>query len=258
MLIARKNEFKAALLHLGVESGDGLLVHSAIQYLGKPEGGTGMYWEALSEVLGEKGTVAVPAFNFDFAKGEPFDPTKTPSEGMGVFSAYIRSLPGSMRTQHPMQSLVVIGALAGALAEPATSSAFDDGSVFDLMLSLDFKLLLLGADIQSCSMVHYSEQRAEVPYRYWKEFSGKVRTEHGWEEKTCRMFVRDMGLDPRLRLAPIQAELTHLELWREEKMNYGWLSLCRLQDFVRVTDRLLRLDPWCLVERKPTKDDHNA
>ena len=254
MLIAHKNVFKTALLNLGVEPGDGLLVHSAIQFLGKPEGGTGMYWEALSEVLGKKGTVAVPTFNFDFAKGEPFDPTKTPSVGMGVFSEYIRSLPGSLRTQHPMQSLAVIGAMASRLQEASTPGAFDDGSAFDLMLNLDFKLLLLGADIQACSMLHYSEQRANVPYRYWKFFSGKVHTDWGWEEKTFRMFVRDMDLDPKLRATPIEAELTRLGLWREEKMNYGRISICRLQDFVHVTDDLLRIDPFYLMERNPSED----
>ena len=33
----------AALQDLGIQPGDGLLVHSAVQFLGQPEGGVGMY-----------------------------------------------------------------------------------------------------------------------------------------------------------------------------------------------------------------------
>jgi aminoglycoside N3'-acetyltransferase len=44
------------------------------------------------------------------------------------------------------------------------------------MLELDFKILLLGADVQAISLLHWVEQRLQVPYRYWKVFRGPVRT----------------------------------------------------------------------------------
>ncbi|MGW8249989.1 MAG: AAC(3) family N-acetyltransferase, partial [Anaerolineales bacterium] len=100
----------------GVRPGDSLLVHSALQYLGQPIGGVGMYYMALHSILeGEptpesqfatrdsplhSGTLAVPAFNFAFARGEAYDPKSTPSVGMGAFSEYVRRLPYSLRTAH--------------------------------------------------------------------------------------------------------------------------------------------------------------
>ena len=87
----------------------------------------------------------------------------------------MRQQPEARRTPHPMQSLAVVGRYAADLAGRDTPSAFDPGSAFERMLELDFKLLLLGADIQAVSMLHYSEQRADVPYRYWKDFTGQVR-----------------------------------------------------------------------------------
>src|SRR3990172_8355162 len=113
-----------ALSAVGVRVGDGLLVHSALQYLGRPQGGVGMYYAALRTALEgpgsgagtaafpkrlTQGTLAVPAFNFSFARGEPYDPQRTPAEGMGAFSEYIRQRPEARRTSHPMQSLAVIG-----------------------------------------------------------------------------------------------------------------------------------------------------
>ena len=253
---------------LGVEMGDGLLVHSSVQFLGRPAGGPGLFFEALCSVLGiyppptgdsrqaaahrnlSAGTLAVPTFNFAFARGEPYDPLETPSNGMGVFSEYVRRQPGAMRTTHPMQSLAVAGRYAADLAARDTPSAFDPGSAFERMLELDFKLLLLGAGIQAVSMLHYSEQRAGVPYRYWKDFQGQVRSPHGWELRTYRMFVRDLDLDAHLDLQPVQALLDKRGRWASLPLNYGSVSLCRLSDFVAAVDEFLSADPWSLVTNR--------
>jgi aminoglycoside N3'-acetyltransferase len=121
------------------------------------------------------------------------------------------------------------------------------------MLQLDFKLLLLGADIQAASIVHYSEQRAEVPYRYWKDFTGKVKHNGEWFTKTYPMFVRDMEMNPELKLAPIQYALEAQGQWRATELNYGQVAACHLRDFVTTTDALLAIDPWALVANKPEK-----
>jgi aminoglycoside 3-N-acetyltransferase len=262
-----QDQVAAALQCAGVRQGDGLLVHSAIQFLGHPEGGIGIYYLALHDVLEGKpspdsqyaspdsplhtGTIAVPAFNFAFARGEAYDGMITPSAGMGVFSEYVRQLPFAQRSPHPMQSLAAVGQHAGDLTQRDTPSAFDPGSPFERMLELDFKLLLLGADIQATAMLHYCEQRAAVPYRYWKDFTGQVRTSRGWHARTYRMFVRDMDIDPKIELYPVQEVLHERGLWSSVKLNYGHISLCRLVDFVAVVDEFLAGDPWSLVTNRP-------
>jgi aminoglycoside 3-N-acetyltransferase len=246
-----KEMLKETLLAVGVKTGDGLLVHSALQYLGHPASGISIYLDALLEVLGPKGTLAVPTFNFGFARGEPYDPWNTPAQGMGVFSEYVRQLPGARRTPHPMQSLAVIGHHAQDLSERDTLSAFDPGSAFERMLELDFNILLLGADVEAISMLHYNEQRTGVPYRYWKEFCGQVLAQRGWEERTYRMYVRDLELDARLSLKPVQEYLQARQEWRTLPLNYGWVSLCRMVDFNAAVDHFLAQDPWSLVTRRP-------
>ncbi len=243
------------LRRLGLRRGDVVLCHSALHFLGRPEGGVGMYYAALAEVLAlpqaggvAEGTLAVPTFNFAFARGEAYDPQETPSAGMGAFSEYVRRLPWACRTPHPMQSLAVVGRWADDLCGRDTPSAFDPGSAFERLLELDGKLLLLGADIQAASMVHYSEQRAAVPYRYWKTFTGPVKTARGWERRTARMFVRDLELDPHLSLVPVQQALEARRAWRSAAVNYGRISVCRLREFVSAADALLDADPWALVQ----------
>lgn len=259
MLEVNRSQVVTALRTLGLQAGEGVFVHSAIQFLGRPIGGVGMYYEALCEVLDlPNGTLAVPTFNFGFARGEPYDPQQSPSQGMGVFSEYVRQQPAVLRTLHPMQSLAVAGRYAVDLAGRDTPSAFDPGSAFERMLELDFKLLLLGADINAVAMLHYSEQRARVPYRFWKEFKGQVRRpvsvldgeDKRWEERTYRMFARDMELDARLDLRYIQAILDLRHQWSAVPINYGQLALCRLADFVAAVDECLAFDAWSLLTNR--------
>ncbi len=249
--VLTRSQLDEALNKVGVRAGDGLLVHSALQFLGRPEGGLQMYLDALLAAIGPQGTLAVPTFTFEFARGKDYDPQTSPSVGMGALSEFVRQQAVAVRTRHPMQSLAVIGERAKKLAQIDTPSAFEAGSVFERMLDLDFKLLLLGADVQAASIVHYSEQRATVPYRYWKEFSGRVNQAGTWTTQTYRMLVRDMDLDPQLRLAPIQSVLESKGQWHSAKLNYGEIASCTLRDFVAAADALLAADAWALVANKP-------
>ena len=246
-----KHDVLEVLAQVGVGAGDGLLVHSALQFLGRPEGGVGLYLEALQQAVGSEGTLIVPAFNFSFAKGEDYDPATAPAVRMGNFSEFVRQAPGVRRTSHPMQSFAVWGRDAEVLAELDTLSAFDDGSAVNWALKHDYKLLLLGADIQAASILHYSEQRAEVPYRFWKNFSGRVLKDGEWQPRTYKMFVRDMEIDARLEIYAIQDELEAEGNWAKAKLNYGWVSLSSLKDFVRVADDQLADDPWCYLTNRP-------
>ncbi len=251
MLETRADQVRAVLSALGVQPGDGLLVHSALQFLGRPVGGTGMYLDVVLDLLGTDGTLVVPTFNFGFARGQPYDPAQTHSQGMGVFSEWVRQQAQACRTLHPLQSVAAMGRWAQDLAQRDTPGAFDPGSAFERMLDLDFKLLLLGADIQAASMIHYSEQRAAVPYRYWKDFTGTVNTPDGWQARTYRMFVRDIDINPQLRIYPVQIELERRGQWAQMPLGYGKLSLCSLNDFVQVADDLLHQDAWVFVENRP-------
>ncbi len=247
-----KQQVIEALKAVGVQPGDGLLVHSALQFLGRASGGVEMYLKALCEAVGN-GTIAVPTFNFAFARGETYDPQNTPSVGMGMLSEFVRQQPGAKRTLHPLQSLAIIGEYAQDLAGRDTLSAFDPGSAFERMLELNFKIMLLGCDIDAISMIHYSEQRCNVPYRYWKEFTGQVKTPFGWEERTYRMYVRDMDLDPKLTLHPVRDDLQAAGQYFSVPLNYGQVSLIHMADFVPAVDRFLKTDPFSLMLNRPVR-----
>lgn len=260
MLKVNREQIISALESVGLKKGDGVMAHSALQFLGLPEGGLGIYYEALRAVLGinqpggqpSTGTLVLPTFNFGFARGEPFDQQATPAEEMGVFPEYVRQQPGVRRSPHPMQSIAAVGYYADDLASRDTSSVFDPGSVFDRMVELDFKLLLLGADVRFTSLVHYPEQRMKVPYRYWKKFTGEVRLiGKPPETRTYRMFARDLTIDPLVNCSPVRELLLERGRWSSVRLNYGKVELCCFRDFVAVEEELLAKDPWALVTNRP-------
>jgi hypothetical protein len=65
------------------------------------------------------------------------------------------------------------------------------------------------------------------------------------------MYVRDLDLDPKITLQPVQAVLEQRGLWFSRPLNYGHIRMCRLADFVRVMDEFLAADPWSLVTNRP-------
>jgi aminoglycoside 3-N-acetyltransferase len=255
MLELTNEQLERSLVALGIQSGDGLLIHSAIQMLGMPVEGIQAYVNVLQKVTGERGTLVVPTFTLDYPRTRKFDYRSTPSKGMGSLSEFIRQLPGALRSKHPLQSVASLGYHAVDLTGRDTPSAFEEGSVFDQLLNLDFKLLLLGADIQAASMIHYCEANAGVPYRSWKMFYGQVWQNDQWVEKAYSMYARNLDIDPQLQLKPIQSELERMGVWNEVSVNYGKIACCKLTDFVKAGAILLIQDPWIFVANRAQAEE---
>ena len=101
----------------GVQEGDTLLVHSSIKRLLKRylKSGTQLTPEDILNsflgAVGDSGTILFPLFNFDFAKGVPFNTNTSPSH-MGALTEVARRHPLAVRTGHPIYSFAVIGAQA--------------------------------------------------------------------------------------------------------------------------------------------------
>lgn len=247
------HDFKLSLKKVNIHPGDTIFVHSSLFQLGMLEGFQAEAMPAelvrmLLEYLGNKGTLVVPTFNFGFSKGMPFDRQHSTSEGMGILSEYVRNMPESIRSRHPLQSISAVGRFAEEITSPNTDSSFDIGGPFNKMIDLGAKLLLLGASIQSASLIHYVEERVEVPYRYWKTFKGIYVDNGVKEERTYKFFARDLELDPRLNLYPIERWLKERNQFYKVPLGNGKIVQCTFSDFFDVVHEHLKNDPYCLVK----------
>jgi aminoglycoside 3-N-acetyltransferase len=130
------------------------------------------HFRALRELLGEEGTLVVSTASPQLVgSGIVFDPATTPSQSVGLFSEYVRKLPGAMRSFHPFVSYAAIGPAAERIIANASRHAFGPESPEGRMVELGARLVSVGMRPNfSCSTAHHVEHVCGVPFRYIKEF----------------------------------------------------------------------------------------
>jgi aminoglycoside 3-N-acetyltransferase len=114
-----KAQIKETLLSKGMKPGDHLLVHSSLRSVGPIEDGPGALIDALLEITGSEGTLAMPAFNYRRYLPLPhFDARTTPGR-TGALTEIFRKRPESLRSLHPTHSVTAQGKRAAEfLADP--------------------------------------------------------------------------------------------------------------------------------------------
>lgn len=249
-------EFSNNFSELELTKGDVLLVHNSLFNFGIPSDCSinalpGRIFNELQSTIGAEGTIAVPTFNFDFCKGLLFNKQETPSKNMGVFSEYVRKLPQAKRSCHPMQSIAVDGSHTDFIIENDTESSFSPDGPFDRLKALNGKILLLGADFNSVSMIHWVEENYEVPYRYWKTFKGTYIDKNFSSEKSYKMYVRSMETNPLLKLYSIEKELKRTNKLLEAQIGSGSIKVFDISDFISIAEDFIVRNPYYFVSNHP-------
>lgn len=183
----------------GLEDGDTVLIHSnIIRTLAEYR----RYNVQIShhdilnsflDVLGSKGTLLLPLFNFDFIQGKTFDIRNTESH-MGALTELARKFPGAVRTGHPIYSFAIIGHKSSEFAGVDNVSAFAENSPFGILKRLGGKIGCLDLEDQgSMTFYHHVEEMKRVDYRYFKSFCGDYIDATGeTRRKKYDIYVRDI------------------------------------------------------------------
>jgi aminoglycoside 3-N-acetyltransferase len=203
-------ELAEAWCAAGVDKGDLLLLHSSasrtlrkIARLGvKPD--SKLIVESFLTALGPDGTLLLPLFNFDFAKGEPFDMRTSPSQ-MGALTEAGRAWPGAVRTGHPIYSFAALGKRAAEFRPVRNFSGYGDDSPFGMLHRADGKIAVLDLpDNGSMTFYHYVEESCSASYRYHKQFTGPYTDEDGvTTQEAFGLFVRDLERGVLTRVDPM-------------------------------------------------------
>jgi aminoglycoside 3-N-acetyltransferase len=176
-----RKSLSAELAALGVAPGQLVMVHVSMRSLGFVVGGAVSLLDAMLDVLGPAGTLMMPAHSGDLsdpagwsappvpaawvetvrAAMPPFDPSRTPTWGLGVVPELFRTWPGVLRSAHPTVSIAAHGPLA---AEILGTHPLDDphgeASPLARAYDRDVKLLLLGVSWHRATLLHLAERRA--------------------------------------------------------------------------------------------------
>lgn len=166
----------------GLRRGDVVHLHSAIFSLGLMEGVevreiSSAIYKAILDIIGEEGTLTVPAAFEDYARfGQPYDCKRSPVDrAQGVFSQFIAGLPQAVRTFCPLCAVAAIGPLADEICHQPTGSAFGTGSAWEKLMELDAKMCFLGvAPARAFTFTGYIQARFGVPHFYNKIYTVPV------------------------------------------------------------------------------------
>ncbi|HYH94345.1 AAC(3) family N-acetyltransferase [Hyalangium sp.] len=219
---------------LGVRRGGVLLVHTSFRAVRPMEGGPLGLLRALRSALGEEGTLVMPTMT----DGETiFDPTSTPTSGMGITAELFWRRPGVRRSTHPGGSFAAAGPMAERICAPQPlSPPHGPDSPVGRVHDLAGQVLLLGVSHSENTTLHLAEAIAGVPYSVEHpcvvEIEGHPRTVMIPEtDHCCRGF--------RLIDEPLRARA----LQREGLVGNAQARLCDSRDVVAVAAELLASDP---------------
>jgi aminoglycoside 3-N-acetyltransferase len=174
MVILTREKLTAALRGLGVAPGDVLMVHASLRALGRVRGGAAEVVRALQECVGEAGTLAAyvdfePFLDLDdeeeVARMPEFDPlTARAALDHGVLHETMRTWPGARRSGHPDAGVVAIGAKAQWIVEPHPFHyGYGPGTPLARVVEAGGKVLMLGAPLDTITLLHYAEHLAQIP-----------------------------------------------------------------------------------------------
>lgn len=156
--------------------------------------------DALQQAVGEEGTILIRTFNWDFCHGTPFDRRNTPGL-TGALGNIALKRPDFVRTKHALYSWCVWGKERAYLTEIDPVDSFGDDSVFAWLEEKDATFLRIGATaVTGFTSIHRVEERAKIPFRYIKQFTGQYIDYNGnVTEKTYTMFVRNLDYDMHMK-----------------------------------------------------------
>lgn len=161
---------RAVLPRLGVEPGRSLLFHASFSNLSRQGFDAERFLEVLMEMIGD-GTLAVPTLSWrEVSPDKPvFDEAGTRSN-VGVLSEVFRTRYAERRSLHPTHSVAARGRQADYLLDGhgADVRPCSVAGPWGKLAGIDAQILLIGVDMDSCTLVHHLEETFD-PDRYLRD-----------------------------------------------------------------------------------------
>lgn len=176
-----RGELRTQLERLGLETGDAVMVHAAMRRVGPILGGPDALIAAIRDAIGVDGTLlSYVDWETQYEAGldaggrvpdalkphvPPFDPVASRAiRDHGVFAEYVRTTPGALRSGNPGASVAALGAQAAWFTgDHPLDYGYGPASPFAKLVQAGGKVLVLGAPLDTVTLVHHAEHLARLP-----------------------------------------------------------------------------------------------
>jgi aminoglycoside 3-N-acetyltransferase len=187
----------ADLLALGLAAGDAVMVHASLRAVGPVLGGADGVISALRRVVGPQGCILSYVSwleQFEDALDDegrldpalkpfipPFDPaTSRANPDHGWFAEALRSTPGTRRSRNPGASVAALGAGEAAFtADHPMDYGYGAGSPFARLAAAGGQVLMLGAPLDTMSLLHHAEHVADIKDKHVRRMEVPLTTTDG-------------------------------------------------------------------------------
>lgn len=171
---ATRRSLAADLRALGLARGDAVMVHAGLRSVGRIVGGPDTLIDALLDAVGPAGTLLGytdwQGLDEDLAGIDrndipPFDAARSrATRGNGAFPELLRTRPGARRSENPGASVAVLGGRADWFtADHPLDYGYGPGSPLARLVEADGKVLMLGAPLDTVTLLHHAEHLAQIP-----------------------------------------------------------------------------------------------
>lgn len=168
---ATRTSLREDLRRLGVSPGDLLMVHSSVRSVGPVVGGVNVIVHSLLDAVGPEGTLVAyldfePFYDPDADEEVPvFDPRIAQASRLnGILPETLRKWPGAFRSGHPDAGVAAVGARAAWITgEHPFRFGYGEGSPLERVVEGHGKVLMLGAPLDTITLLHYAEHKARIP-----------------------------------------------------------------------------------------------
>lgn len=252
-------QFKKDLSALGLCSGDTVMIHCSYKSLGGIEGGAKAIFDTLFDLLGEEGTLIVPALSYDFVneKNPVFDLNETPS-CIGYLPEYFRKeVSGVLRSMHATHSCCLKGKRAVELAK---DHILDDTPVgphspITKLPSVGGKILFLGSHPDHNTALHGIEEKGNAPYIF--NFDERIE----YTLKDGKIEIKQSARRHHFKKPDCSYDQKYariLDLLSPQDYTFGKVldADCYLMDAEAVWEKgikKLKTDPFFFVDKLPPK-----
>jgi aminoglycoside 3-N-acetyltransferase len=158
------------------------MMHTSVKAIGWVVGGPDMVLQAVLDLLTPSGTLMMltswqdTPYEFNqwskerqqayLAECPPFDPaiSRAYYHELSILSEFLRTRPGAYRSSNPEASMAAIGAKAEWLTENhPLQYGYGPGSPLAKLCEAGGQVLLLGAPLETITLLHYAEHQAQIP-----------------------------------------------------------------------------------------------
>ncbi len=244
-----------ALVRLGVQKGDTILVHSSYKSPGRVKDGPDGVIAGLEAAIGNEGTLVMPTLcQKDFFNSYKTWHLDKPSD-VGYLTEYFRKLPNVHRSDHATHSVAARGKNAvfltcehGAYGPhlcPFGEYAFADSSPWLKMYVLGAKIIFFGTTMACNTMKHTVEARyAEAVLAEVADPEKRAALQN--ELVSFGRYIRD-GIWPIYDGLRMQAELEKLGLVRMTTCGKAEIRCVDMKESCDAAYEILRSAPerWC-------------